>query len=511
MDIVHSLGRGEKRMNRELYACIHATEFAAQALLRLRTDLKGEPVAIVDGPLHDACVCSMNRAAAQRGVVRGLPRMDAEALNGLKILDRSLAVEQAARTVMLEVAAQFTPRMEVVPAGVGSSIVLDVMGSELLFGSPNVLATKIKDAMEAVGLRVSVVLSANFHTARLKAAAHRGLCIVAAGAEADTLALLPLHALDLSFEQQEKFELWGIRSFADLAALPEAELIARLGARAREWQAMARGAASHTFQPIEAAFALREVYEFDTPVEQEEGLLFIAARMLDCLVDRAMAHALALASLTAELVLEGAPSQSLSVHPALPSQDKRFLLKLLQMELSAHPPQAAVLSMTLYAEPGKTSKVQMGLFAPQTPEAARLDVTLARIKAMVGEDRVGTPVLEDSHRPASFHLDPFRTDAAGKTHTASLERTALRRVRPPRTLEMMLADGKPGFFRDLYDSFRVTAAYGPWRTSGAWWSVDAWDQEEWDVMARDSRGQTLCFLLAHDRLRAEWRLEALLD
>ena len=116
-------------MSRELYACIHATEFAAQALLRLRTDLKGEPVAIVEGPRHDACVCSMNRAAAQRGVVRGLPRMDAEALNGLKILDRSLAVEQAARTVMLEVAAQFTPRMEVVPAGAGCSVMLDVMGS----------------------------------------------------------------------------------------------------------------------------------------------------------------------------------------------------------------------------------------------------------------------------------------------------------------------------------------------------------------------------------------------
>jgi protein ImuB len=121
-------------------------------------------------------------------------------------------------------------------------------------------------------------------------------------------------------------------------------------------------------------------------------------------------------------------------------------------------------------------------------------------------------VLEDSNRPASFHLDPFRAETAVKTHTASLERTALRRVRPPRTLEMMLvADGRPGFFRDLYDSFHVTAAYGPWRTSGAWWSVDAWDQEEWDVMARDSRGQILGFLLVHDRLRTEWRLEALLD
>jgi protein ImuB len=76
---------------------------------------------------------------------------------------------------------------------------------------------------------------------------------------------------------------------------------------------------------------------------------------------------------------------------------------------------------------------------------------------------------------------------------------------------MMLANGKPGFFRDHEDSFRVTAAYGPWRSNGAWWSVDAWDLEEWDVMACDTRGQSLGLVLVHDRLRAEWRLEALLD
>jgi protein ImuB len=199
------------------------------------------------------------------------------------------------------------------------------------------------------------------------------------------------------------------------------------------------------------------------------------------------------------------------VRPALPSQEQRFLLKLLQMELAAHPPPAPVLAMTLHAEPGKTGKVQMGLFAPQTPEPARLDVTLARIKAMVGEDRVGTPVLEDSHRPSGFHLAPFRADAASQPRTASSERAALRRVRPPRVLQMMLANDSPAFFHDLSDSFRIAVAYGPWRSSGAWWSVDAWDQEEWEVMATDSRGQSLGLLLVHDRLRCEWRLEALLD
>ena len=45
----------------------------------------------------------------------------------------------------------------------------------------------------------------------------------------------------------------------------------------------------------------------------------------------------------------------------------------------------------------------------------------------------------------------------------------------------------------------------------AWWSVDAWDQEEWDVMAATVDGLPCAVLLVHDRLRAEWRLEALLD
>jgi len=505
------MARGEERMSRELYACVHATEFAAQALLRMRVELKGFPVAVVDGPRHDACVLAMNRAAMQRGVIHGLPRMEVEALDGVHILERSIAVEETAQAVMLEAAAQFTPRMEMVSAGRACSVVLDVAGSEMLFGPPNVLATRIREAIEATGLRVGVTISANFHTARLKAASHRGLCIVAAGSEAATLAHLPLHALDLSEDEEDKFALWGIHNFSDLAALPESALIARLGSRAQRWRDLARGAASHTFQPIEAAFALREVYEFDSPVEQEEGLLFMAARMLDCLLERASSHALALASLTIELVLEAAPAQSLLVRPALASQEKKFLLKLLQMELAAHPPQAPVLAMALQAEPGKTNKVQMGLFAPQTPEPALLDVTLARIKAMVGEDGVGTPVLEDSHRPSSFHLEEFRADARHPLRPAIVQRTALRRVRPPRTLQMMLVDDKPGYFHDAYDSFRVTAAYGPWRSSGAWWSTDAWDLEEWEVMVRDSRGQLFGLMLMHDLLKAEWRLEALLD
>src|SRR5664279_3497586 len=103
---------GKERMSRELYACLHAAEFPAQALLRLRADLKSQPVAVLDGPAHDQSVCAFNRLAAQRGVVHGLSRMEAECNAGVQLLMRSLAIEQAARAVLLAAAAQFSPRIE---------------------------------------------------------------------------------------------------------------------------------------------------------------------------------------------------------------------------------------------------------------------------------------------------------------------------------------------------------------------------------------------------------------
>ena len=100
-------------------------------------------------------------------------------------------------------------------------------------------------------------------------------------------------------------------------------------------------------------------------------------------------------------------SHTRTVRPALPSNDRQLWIKLLHLDLEAHPPQAAILSLTLTAEPGSTSKVQLGLFSPQLPEPTRLDVTLARIRAIVGEDYVGRAVLKDTHQPDGFRMEPF--------------------------------------------------------------------------------------------------------
>jgi len=70
---------------------------------------------------------------------------------------------------------------------------------------------------------------------------------------------------------------------------------------------------------------------------------------------------------------------------------------------------------------------------------------------------------------------------------------------------------QPVAIRDRERSFKVAAAYGPWRTSGCWWSTDAWSAEEWDVLAETGSGSSVACLLIRDCARNEWRLEAYYD
>jgi protein ImuB len=502
---------GQARMKEELYACVHVSEFPAQALLRLRPDLKGRPVVVLHGETTQESVCSFNQLAQRRGATLGMTKLDAEGVTGLVLLSRSKQGEAAARTVLFECAATFSPRIEEVSQDTSCAFVLDIAGSERLFGPPIQLAERLRISLANVGFHASITVSRNFDAARLKAGAARGIVVIPHGDETAELANLSIAELPLDEHHLETFAIWGIRTLGALATLPETELVTRLGQEASEWRNLAKGTAAHTFQPIEPTLSLQEFCEFETPVERMDSLLFIGARMIDCLAARAAGHALSLASLAVEMKLEGGRVHRGTIRPALPSIDRKFLLKLLQLEIAAHPPPASVVALTLTAEAGLSSKVQLGLFAPQTPEPSRLDITLARLKAIVGDDRVGSPELDDTHRPGSFHMKDFAVEGKATASKASHVRMGLRRMRPPESVRVSLRDAKPDFFRSRENSFEVVAAYGPWKSAGCWWSADGWDLEEWDVLAVHQNGLSVACLLVYDRARNEWRIEAHYD
>src|SRR5580704_4901088 len=426
-----------------LYAAIYAADFPAQAIIRLRPDLRDHAVSILDGVAPQERVCSLNLNARKRGVVPGMTRLEVEELGGIYVQSRSVETERAARMILLESLSLFSPRIEETFATNASGFVMDISGTERLFGSPAMLAKRILASVHSTGFRASVAVSHNFDTARIKAAFSRGITVVPQRDEAVSLASTPIAALPIEEQDYETFAIWGIGCLGELAELPEEELITRLGQRAKFWLKLARGMAEHIFLPIEAKFELKEHLEFETHIEQLDSLIFVAATMISSLIARANSRALSLATLTVHMDLEKDITYQRVIRPAIPSCDSKFLLKLLQLEIAAHPPQAAISSLTLTAEAGQQSKMQLGLFAPQTPEPSRLDITLARLKALVGKDRVGSPFLNDTHRGGSFEMENFTIPNQSTSLQDATVRVSLRRMRPPRPLRVQTHFAKP--------------------------------------------------------------------
>ena len=498
----------------EIYACLYAKEFPAQALLRLRPELRNKPCVVMEGepPLQE--VCSLTRKARSLGMARGMTQVEVDTFSEATVLQRSLKEETTAREVLLECAGCYSPRVEECSDNRSFLCALDIAGTTGLFGPPETLARDLFTRVRALGITACVAVSNNFHAAVAVAKGPLPLSVrlIPTGEESTALAELPLTVLDLTEQQAETFALWGIGTLGMLAALPEKELISRIGQAGKRLRQMARGEMPHLFQPVEPTFTLVERMELDSPIELLDALMFVVNVMLEQIILRATARVLALASVSITLALEGGTIHTRTVRPGLPTNDRQLWLKLLHLDLESHSPQAAILSVELDAEHGSTSQVQLGLFSPQLPELSRLNVTLARIRAIVGDENVGRAVLTDTHQLDGFRMGPFSLSSADSSEIPSVPlRPAMRRMRPAETVSVTLQSERPKAFLFRQRRYSVERAYGPWHTGGEWWTATLWGSEQWDVNARAHDNTTLCVCLIRDLLREQWQIVGLYD
>jgi protein ImuB len=235
---------------------------------------------------------------------------------------------------------------------------------------------------------------------------------------------------------------------------------------------------------VRADAVLNESTELEHPVDLLEPLLFLLSRMLDQILTRAAERALAIAGVETRLRMQGAPGKEHRrvVRPALPESNHATLLKLIQLDLEMHPPHAAVIALHMQGQPARPQTVQQGLFVPRTPEAGRLEVLLARLRKLVGEDRVGAPELLDSYRPDAFRMTAFLPNkSAAQAAGNGIHTSALRILRPPRAVQVEMQQMRMVALSLDGRKLAVHKASGPWKTSGAWWTHTEWCREEWDV------------------------------
>jgi protein ImuB len=378
-------------------------------------------------------------------------------------------------------AFEFSP---VVERTASDTVMLDVSGLDRLFGCPQDVAAAIARRAAETGVRANLALASNPDAALCAARGFPGVSILPYGDEAKFLGPLPLAALGPSSELLETLERWGIRRFRDLAALPPLGLAERLGPQGLRLRELARGEALRKLVPLEDPLRFEEEIELDYPVDLLEPLAFLLSRLVNGLAARLATRALATDELRLRLKLETRATHERALRLPAPSLDAGSFLKLLRLDLAAHPPPAPVIQVWMGMNPVKPRAAQGGLFIPMTPEPVKLEITLARIKAVVGEDRAGSPELLDTHRPGAFHMTSFGRAAPAAAMPARAG-AALRIYRPPRPARVILADTQPGFVAADGIRGKVLEAAGPWRTSGDWWTADPWRRDEWDIALTD--------------------------
>jgi protein ImuB len=529
------------------FACIFVPDFPAEALLRAEPDLRAQALAVLEGKAPLQTVFALNEKARRAGVSMGMTKLQVETCSDLVLRPRSLLQEAAAHAALLDCAQSFSPRVEDVGC---DTVLLDLAGMGPLFGPLPKIARDVARRASALGLEANVAVASNPDTAVLAALGFSGVIVIPEGKEAEQLGNLPLEVLFTGghdLQTLEVLERWGIRNFHALAALPEIALSERLGQEGIRLQQLARGRNSRSLVPVEPPLVFEEAIELEYPLVLLEPLAFLLARLLDQLCARLGARALATQELNLDLTLECAPDHVGTGAPARPGRaqaqqsfhralrlpvpllDAKVFLKLLQLDLNAHPPGAPIVKIHLSAEPVRPRAAQSGLFRPPSPEPEKLELTLARIAGIVGENKVGSLQLLDTHRPEAFRMRRFapqlEEQAARKPKVSRSDKpvesqkqnevavTAMRIFRPPLRATVTLQEGRPAHIACLKRKEicgEILWAAGPWRTSGDWWEQEGWARDEWDIALQEASGITL-YRLVRDLLSGQWRVEGNYD
>jgi protein ImuB len=319
----------------------------------------------------------------------------------------------------------------------------------------------------------------------------------------------PIAAEDRQAEIQQILTIlhkWGIHTLGQLAALDKEELRTRLGPEAvRLWE-RANGTATRLLKFVLPLESFEESFEFENEIETAEPLLFMLRRFLEQLAVRLGAIYLVAKALTLQITFENPPQDGSAaankqVYERVfkipqPTNDVDLLFRMLQTHLENFRSEHPIIAVALSAEPIKPAREQFGLFEITLRNPQQLSETLARLIALLGADRVGTPVLGETHRPDAFRMESFSWAAVesavpsgqnGQSGSASHAlRTAhttpaLRRFRPAASASVLLDEDRPAHVRSLDIHGKVIQHRGSYLISGNWWDEKSWACAEWDL------------------------------
>jgi impB/mucB/samB family protein len=482
------------------YAVLFVFDFSLQALRRSNVALVGKSVALTRGEGRKACITERSQEAS--GIEPGLAVTLAMArCPGLIILPPDATAEAEASRLLLAAAFTLSPRVERTATGVCT---IDLQGLD---------ETRIEAQMRtcvaelaASGLQARAGAAANPLLA-LYAAQHTD-SVLAVRTARSFLASLPLTVAVPTTTHAAVLQGWGVKTLGDLTALPKAEIGQRLGTDGVLLWERAAGEATRVLRLIEPSRTFVAEWEYDPPVESMEPLLFRLRRFADCVALELRGASVVAEKLTLVLRLEDDTEHQRDFRLPEASTDVDGWIRILHAHLETVRTSARVMGVRLLAQPARPTEKQDGLFDVGLKDPAAFWENLARLGAIVGDDRVGTPMLLDTWRPDAVALErpPETVPAPAEEPVHPPRGLTLRRFRPPLPADVLLTDARPASLtaRDFSDTIRF--AHGPFRWSGSWWKPnETWQVEVWQVQTEKG------VLYQLSRTLEGWCVEGVLD
>ena len=402
---------------------------------------------------------------------------------------------ETAGDVLMSVALTFSPVVEQTSS---NTVVFSIAPLRKLIGSPHQIASEICRAGYDHKLDANLAIASNPDTAILLARHFAGVTLVTPGEEKLKIAPIPIgalfsHARPVDPKLLETLHRWGLKTCEDLAALPEIGVSERLGAPGVYLRNLARGTIERPLRISAPATNYEQRIELEHPLGVLEPLLFLLGSVLNDLCRNLRSQSMAARTLEAQFELERHNPYHCELQFPVPLTESQTLLKLLQLHLERHPPEAAIVAFALRLEASEPKRVQGGIFLPPAPAADKLQITLARIGALVGKENVGTPRLLNTHCPDAFEMTAW--NASG---VYSLQGNVKQQSEPQQTLRLAMRLFRPALHARVHlmasapkdvvapgVKGKVIRCAGPWKTSGEWWGPTAWTREEWDVALDD--------------------------
>jgi protein ImuB len=491
---------------------------------------------------------------------------------------------------LLGVARDFSPRVETCGP---REVTLDLGGLTRLFGDAKTIASELRRTAADRGLRVRIAVAGTRTAARLLVHHRAGITIVEPGHESAALDELRIELLEI-FDPDEPrtteprtttprtielrtIELrttaprtpepanprtttlrrWGLRTLGDLARLPADDIAARLGQDGVAWQRRARGEDPAPLVPSVPEERFEQALDLEWPIDGLEPLSFVLARLMEPLSAHLERRDRGAAVLHVRLHMVKRDGVTREVHerslqlPA-PMRDARTLRTLALLDLESHPPAAAIDRVVVAVDPTPGRVIQFSLLSRPLPSSEQLSTLMARLTALMGEDRCGSAVTIDSWQPGAFEMKPFAPRDSNDIHPpeprshggmkflkerlrvsvspwpvgvkdAARPHVAVRRFRFPVAARVRVECGVPVRVtteRRGLNGGKVEAYAGPWRASGGWWIGEAgrtgeagragrvsWERDEWDVTLSD--GAT--YRVFRERDTDAWFVEGIVD